>query len=108
MIVAILYGLEPGFVELGGYFDLLFVNTFGMSYNSGVLFYAFLTLAIFSWAIYEIYKGTNATLMRVSFLLAIVISGMLFIGDNLLIGARYRPRSVSLQIHEEGATPHHG
>ena len=85
VIVAILYGLEPGFVELGGYFDLLFVNTFGMSYNSGVLFYAFLTLAIFSWAIYEIYKGTNATLMRVSFLLAIVISGMLFIGDNLLI-----------------------
>lgn len=85
VIVAILYGLEPGFVELGGYFDLLFVNTFGLPYNSGVLFYAILTLAIFSWAIYEMYKGTNGTMVRLSFLLAILISGMLFIGDNLLI-----------------------
>ena len=87
VIIAILYGLEPGFVELGGYFDLLFVNTFGMSYNSGVLFYALLTLAIFSWAIYEMHKGTSDMRMRLSFLFAILISGMLFIGDNLLIPA---------------------
>lgn len=85
VIVAILYGLEPGFVELGGYFDLFFVNTLGFSYNSGVLFYAFLTLGIFSWAIYEMYKGKSDMMMRVSFLAAIFISGMLFIGDNLLI-----------------------
>ncbi len=85
VIVAILYGLEPGFVELGGYFDLFFVNTLGMPYNSGVLFYALLTLVLFSWAIYEMYKGTNGVVMRVSFLAAIFISGMLFIGDNLLI-----------------------
>ncbi|MDO4511406.1 MAG: DUF2723 domain-containing protein [Bacteroidales bacterium] len=87
VIVAILYGLEPGFVELGGYFDLFFVNTLGFSYNSGVLFYALLTLAIFSWAIYEIYKGKSELMMRLSFLAAIFISGMLFIGDNLLIPA---------------------
>ena len=85
VIVAILYGLEPGFVELGGYFDLFFVNTLGFSYNSGVLFYALLTLGVFAWAIYEMHQGTSDMRMRLSFLFAILISGMLFIGDNLLI-----------------------
>ncbi len=85
VIVLILYGLEPGFVEVAGYFDLFFVNTLGMSFNSGVLFYAALALAVFSWSIYELYTAKSEQRMRLSFFLTILISGMAFIGDNLLI-----------------------
>ena len=31
-----MYGVVQGLVEVCGYFELLFVNTFGMPYNSGV------------------------------------------------------------------------
>jgi len=81
----ILYGLEPGFVELGQYFDLFFVNTLGMSFNSGVLFYAILLLAVLAWNVWELYRNRSELRIKLSFALAILLSGMLFIGDNLLI-----------------------
>ncbi len=85
LIVLILYGLEPGFVELAGYFELLFVNTFGMSYNSGTLFYAVLLVAVLGWSLYELYSGRSEMRMRISFLLGVFLSGIPFIGDSLLI-----------------------
>ncbi len=81
----VLYGLEPGFVELGQYFDLFFVNTLGMSFNSGVLFYAILLIAVLAWCIWELYKNASNMRIKLSFALAILLSGMLFIGDNRLI-----------------------
>ena len=81
----VLYGLEPGFVELGQYFDLFFVNTLGMSFNSGVLFYAILLIAALAWCLWELYSNKSEGRIKCSFALAILLSGMLFIGDSLLI-----------------------
>ncbi|MBR5673416.1 MAG: DUF2723 domain-containing protein [Muribaculaceae bacterium] len=81
----ILYGLEPGFVEWGQKFDLFFVNTLGMSFNSGVLVYAILLIAVLAWALWELYSNKSAMRMKLSFALAILLSGMLFIGDSLII-----------------------
>ncbi|MBR5029909.1 MAG: DUF2723 domain-containing protein, partial [Muribaculaceae bacterium] len=83
VIVLILYGLEPGFVELSGYFERFFVNVLHLGYNSGVLFYALLLLAVFSWALYELYTNKNDMLKRVSLLLSFFLSGMFFIGDGV-------------------------
>ncbi len=85
IIVLILYGLEPGFVELAGYFELLFVNGFGMGYNSGVLFYAVLLLAVLAWCLFELHRNRSDVLMRLSFVLGIVLSGMLFLGNGLVL-----------------------
>ena len=85
VIVLILWGLEPGFVELSSYFDRFFVNVLGLPFNSGVLFYAALTLALFSWCASEFYKGKNDVRMRLSFFLSIFVSGIPFIGDSLVI-----------------------
>ena len=81
----ILYGLEPGFVEMGQKFDLFFVNTLGMSFNSGVLCYAIVLIAALAWALWELYQNKSDLRMKISFALAIVLSGMLLIGDSLLI-----------------------
>ncbi len=81
----ILYGLEPGFVEWGQKFDLFFVNTLGMSFNSGVLVYAIVLLAVLAWALWELYSNKSDMRIKVSFAIAILLSGMLFIGDSMLI-----------------------
>ena len=81
----ILYGLEPGFVEWGQKFDLFFVNTLGMSFNSGVLAYAIVLLAVLAWALFELYRNKSDLLIKISFALSILLSGMLFIGDSMLI-----------------------
>ena len=80
----ILYGLEPGFVELGQKFDLFFVNTLGMSFNSGVLVYAIVFMAALAWALWELYSNKSPLRIKLSFALAILLSGILFLGDNLL------------------------
>jgi len=72
-------------VEVAQYFDLFFVNTLGLSYNTGVVFYAFATLAVFIWSIYELYTQRSASRIKWSFVLAILFSGIPFIGSSLLI-----------------------
>ena len=85
IIVAILYGLVPGFVETAQYFELFFVNTLGMGFNTGVIIYALLNLAIFCWCIYELYAQRSPARIKCSFFLSIFLSGMLFIGDGWLL-----------------------
>lgn len=85
IVALILYGLVPGFVKVAQWFELLFVNDFGASYNMGVLFYAILLVAVFIWAISALSKQKSATAIKISSFLAIVLSGMPFIG-NWVIG----------------------
>ena len=81
----ILYGLEPGFVEWGQKFDLLFVNTLGMSFNSGVLAYAIVLLALIGWSLWELHSNKSAMRIKLSFALVILLSGMLLLGESMLI-----------------------
>ena len=37
LIAAILYGIVPGIVKVGGWFELLFVNTLSMPFNTGLI-----------------------------------------------------------------------
>ena len=81
----ILYGLEPGFVEWGQKFDLMFVNTLGMSFNSGVLAYAIVLLALIGWSLWELHSNKSAMRIKLSFALVILLSGMLLLGESMLI-----------------------
>ncbi len=87
----ILYGLVPGFIKVAQWFELLFVNDFGMSYNMGVLIYAVLFVGVSVWAIRALHTQRSAKTIKLSSFLAIVLSGMPFIGSwvvtTLLIAA---------------------
>ena len=85
VVGVILYGLEPGFVEWGQRFDLFFVNTLGLPFNSGVLAYAIVLLAVLAWSLFELYRNKSDFRIKLSFVLSILLSGMLFFGDSLLI-----------------------
>ncbi|MDE6632283.1 MAG: DUF2723 domain-containing protein, partial [Muribaculaceae bacterium] len=86
IIFFVLYGLVPGFIKVAQQFELFFVNTCGMSFNSGALIYAFTMLAVFIWALYELIRQKSANLIRISFLAAVAISGIPWIGNGIALG----------------------
>ena len=83
VIVLILYGLEPGFIEMAGYFERFFVNSLHMSYNSGVLCYALLLLAVMAWSLWELHRDKSETMKKLSVFVSIVLSGMLMLTNTL-------------------------
>ena len=76
----ILYGLVPGFVKVAQWFELFFVNYLGASYNMGVLSYTIILVAVFIWAVSALWRQRSNVSIKLSFWLAIALSGMLFIG----------------------------
>ena len=86
IIVLVLYGLVPGFIKVAQQFELLFVNGFGLPFNSGALAYTAFTLILFLWSLYELDRQRSGLLIRISFILAVAISGMLFFGNTAWIG----------------------
>ena len=86
IIALLLYGIVPGFVKVAGWFELLCVNTLGLPFNSGVIVYFLLTMGVIAWAIYETFAGKSVLRTRILFLCSIILSGMPFITDNLIIG----------------------
>jgi hypothetical protein len=49
ILAFILFGIIPGIVWLFGKFELLFVNGFGLPFNSGTIFFALLIIGILVW-----------------------------------------------------------
>lgn len=83
----ILYGLVPGFINLAGYVELYFVNTLGLPFNSGALFYCFIAVAVLIWSIVELYRNhPNHLRIKISSLLAISLLGIPFVMGNWWIG----------------------
>ena len=82
LVAAVLYGIVPGIVKVGGWFELLFVNTLGMSFNTGVIVYIILLATCLIWGIYESYTERNKARMALSFILTIAMLGIPFYGHG--------------------------
>jgi len=80
IIAAVLYGIVPGIVKIGGWFELLFVNTLGMPYNTGLYIYLLLLAASLVWALWETTKAKNENRMYISFLVSTAFLGIPFYG----------------------------
>ena len=89
LVAIVLYGIVPGIVKVGGWFELLFVNTLGMSFNSGLFVYIILLAGALIWGIVETVRNQNRTRMNVAFLLSVALLGIPFYGHgftSILIG----------------------
>ena len=82
ILAAVLYGVVPGIVQVGGWFELLFVNYLGCPFNTGEIVYIFLLIAVTVWAIYETYHDLNEKRQNIAFLLAIAMLGIPFYGHG--------------------------
>ena len=89
LVAIVLYGMVPGVVKVGGWFELFFVNTLGFSFNSGVIAYLVVLISILVWSIYESYGQKSQVRMNISFLLTVALVGIPFYGhgtQSVLIG----------------------
>ncbi len=89
LVAAVLYGIVPGVVKIGGWFELLFVNDMGFSFNSGLIFYIIVLAAAIIWGVYESFVAKSKTRMNLSFLSTVALLGIPFYGhgwSSVLIG----------------------
>jgi len=68
---AIMYGIIPGAVKVASWFELLFVNGFGLPYNTGVMFYMALILGGIVWGI--IYTTKHKKVLANTLILSITV-----------------------------------
>ena len=80
IIAGVLYGIVPGLVTVGGWFELFFVNTLNCPFNTGLIVYLVVLVATVLWAIYESYKHTNIKRENISFVLSVGLLGIPFYG----------------------------
>lgn len=83
----ILYGMIPGFVEVACWFDLFFVNTLHLPFNSGTLVYIILAIGIVIWSIWEVSSARSYWRMAISFICTVTTVGIPFIGGSIWIGS---------------------
>ena len=83
ILAAVLYGVVPGIVQVGGWFELLFVNVLGCPFNTGEIVYIFLLIGVMIWAIWETQRSTpNVQRQNIAFLLAVAMLGIPFYGHG--------------------------
>ena len=82
ILAAVLYGVVPGIVQVGGWFELLFVNVLGCPFNTGEIIYIFLLIAITIWAIYETHRDVSQKKQNIAFLLSVAMLGIPFYGHG--------------------------
>ena len=82
VVVAVLYGVVPGIITVGGWFELFFVNTLGCPFNTGEIVYIICLVASVIWGIYETYNSSekNTRRQNIAFILGFGMLGIPFYG----------------------------
>lgn len=83
LVVAVLYGVVPGIVKVGGWFELFFVNLLGLGFNSGLIIYILVLIAVVLSAIWST-NGRRRTLISTLYVLSVSLLGIpFFTGQGL-------------------------
>ena len=88
LLAVILYGIIPGFVTVAGWFELLFVNVFGFSFNTGVIIYSIALISCLVGGIYTSYseKFEDSKLPTILFIASVALLGIPFFGSHIMLG----------------------
>ena len=89
LVAAVLYGVVPGIVKVGGWFELFFVNVVGLPFNSGMIIYILALIAVVSAALWSTLQN-NRTLSVALYVASVGMLGIPFYGKGyvtpLLLG----------------------
>ena len=89
LVAVVLYGIVPGIVKVGGWFELLFVNQLGCPFNTGVFVYIILLIGVVLWSLWETVRQQNRLRMNISYLVSVGMLGIPFYSfgwTSLVIG----------------------
>ena len=83
IVMAVLYGIVPGVVKVGGWFELLFVNVLGLPFNTGLYVYILVLFSTLIAGIYCTEKGKSQKATAAIFTFAIALLGIPFYGNKV-------------------------
>ena len=83
LVAVVLYGIVPGIVKVGGWFELLFVNKLDQPFNTGLIMYLLVLIATVLWAIWESTRQKSRLRMNLSFIAGIGMLGIPFYGHGV-------------------------
>ena len=83
LVAVVLYGIVPGIVKVGGWFELLFVNKLDQPFNTGLIMYLLVLVATVLWAIWESTRQKSRLKMNLSFIASIGMLGIPFYGHGV-------------------------
>ena len=75
ILAVILWGIIPYLPKLAAYVDLLFVNGFGLPYNTGAVVFMLLLLAACFWLIYFSHKRGKVLLNTITLCFTMIVIG---------------------------------
>lgn len=84
LVAAVLYGVVPGIVKVGGWFELLFVNGFGLPFNSGTVFYILALMGVVGAAIWSTTRS-NRKLIVSLYVASVAMLGIPFYGKGYVM-----------------------
>ena len=82
LVVAVLYGLVPGIVKVGGWFELFFVNRCGMPFNSGMIIYFAVLIPTVLAAVYSTTRRNIRPVINVLYTASVGLLGIPFLGNG--------------------------
>ncbi len=92
LIAVMMYGIVQGVPKMAGRFDLLFVNTLGFGFNTGLYFYLALTLLTLGWSVYEAHSAVQrgdagvGKRLQIALIASVGLMGIPFLGDGFVLG----------------------
>ena len=81
LVAAVLYGVVPGIVKVGGWFELFFVNWLGLPFNTGMAVYILVLIAVVLAAIWST-TTSRRTLASTLYVLSVALLGIPFLGHG--------------------------
>ena len=90
LVAVVLYGIVPGVVKVGGWFELLFINAFGMPFNTGLYIYLILLFGTIIAGIYFTEKFSEQNektqkIVTILFVFTVALLGIPFYGHDVLM-----------------------
>ncbi|HKL03492.1 MAG TPA: DUF2723 domain-containing protein, partial [Cryomorphaceae bacterium] len=68
-------GIIPGVVSLAGNFELFFVNTLGLPFNTGVIIYALIAIGMLTFGMYYTHKNNHPVFNTIVLSVVVIILG---------------------------------
>lgn len=75
LLGVIMYGIIPGLIQVASWFELLFVNSFGLPFNTGVLFYMLLLATGVVWGLMYTVKKQKVLLNTLILFFTVIVIG---------------------------------
>jgi len=75
LLAIMMYGIIVGFVNFIAWFELLFVNGFGLPYSSGIIFISLTLIAAIAYGVYYTHKHKKVVLNTIILSFTVIIIG---------------------------------